>query len=74
MTSETAPELVFRYTNHQGVRAVRTVLPMANWFGISEYHKGEQWFLQAWDVEKDAVRDFALRDIEFKWSEKMEAV
>ncbi|WNT48162.1 hypothetical protein SPLA5a_PHROGS00079 [Salmonella phage SPLA5a] len=33
------------------------------WFGSTEYHKEPQWMIKAYDVEKDAIRDFAVNDI-----------
>jgi hypothetical protein len=35
------------------------------WFGTSEWHPEEQWFLQAFDMDKREERDFALRDCRF---------
>ena len=29
-------------------------------FGSTQWHPEPQWLLQAWDVDKDAERDFAL--------------
>lgn len=33
------------------------------WYGQTEYHKENQWFIKAYDVDKDDVRDFAVVDI-----------
>lgn len=56
------------YTNHRGERSVRYILPLRVWFGESEFHpqEGHQWYLRAYDYDKDAERDFAMKDIH-KW-------
>lgn len=56
--------LTFFYKNWRGEQGYRTVkgVPLI-WYGNTEYHKEDQWFLKAYDVEKDAIRDFALADI-----------
>ncbi|WP_085032732.1 hypothetical protein [Ensifer aridi] len=58
-------ELSFRYTNWRGETARRTVVPIEIWFGKTEWHPMEQWFLKAQDVEKGEIRDFAFLDIVF---------
>jgi predicted DNA-binding transcriptional regulator YafY len=51
------------YTNYRGETAQRTIVPQRVWFGATEWHPEEQWLLDAVDVEKNAQRSFALRDI-----------
>lgn len=51
------------YTNWQGHRAVRTILPIKLFWGEVEFHPGKQWLLEAYDFDKDAVRYFAVKDI-----------
>lgn len=51
------------YTNWRGEKAWRTILPENIYFGSTEYHPEEQWLLKAFDVEKNAYRDFAVKDI-----------
>ena len=53
----------FVYTNWRGSIATRGVEPTGLWFGSTEWHPEQQWFLRAVDLEKDAMRDFALRDM-----------
>ena len=50
------------YTNYRGETAERTITPKRTWFGISDWHPEPQWFLTAFDHDKNADRDFALRD------------
>lgn len=52
------------YTNWRGEKAERVIVPISIWFGATEWHPEQQWLLKALDVEKDAERDFAMRDIE----------
>jgi hypothetical protein len=52
------------YTNWRGETAWRLILPQEIWFGSTEYHKEAQWLLRAQDIEKNAERDFALKDID----------
>lgn len=50
------------YRNHAGVVAWRTITPIEIWYGQTEWHKQDQWFLKAHDHSRNAVRDFALSD------------
>lgn len=49
------------YQNHRGEAAVRRIGSGRLWFGVSLHHEGEQWFLHAYDLDKRAYRDFALK-------------
>lgn len=57
------PPLVFEYTNWEGKTATRKIQPIEIWYGKTKWHPEKQWLLKAIDVEKDAERDFALKDI-----------
>lgn len=63
--NEPDPEILIDYTNHAGMRQVRTILPDNNglFFGITEWHPDPQWLLSARDIGKDAPRTFAMKDI-----------
>lgn len=50
------------YTNWRGETAQRTIIPRRVWFGSTDWHPEPQWLLTALDVEKQADRDFALKD------------
>ncbi len=52
-----------RYTNYRGETAVRTIVPISFYFGSTEYHKEEQWLVKLWDIERDAERIYALKEI-----------
>jgi predicted DNA-binding transcriptional regulator YafY len=51
------------YANHRGERGLRRILPEKIEFLESGWHPDPQWILLAWDLEKDAVREFAMKDI-----------
>ncbi|MBB4051834.1 putative DNA-binding transcriptional regulator YafY [Devosia subaequoris] len=61
MTS--VPPLTFVYRNHRGVTDRRRVRPLRVEYKTSEWHVGEQWILVAYDLDKQAERDFAMIDI-----------
>ena len=52
------------YTNYRGKTAERVVIPEKIWFGSTEWHPEPQWLLDAVDVEKGALRSFAMKDIQ----------
>ena len=51
------------YTNWKGTTKVRTIIPKELIFTSNEWHKEEQWCLVAYDVDKEANRTFACKDI-----------
>lgn len=56
------------YTNWRGETALRTILPQDIYFGSTQWHSEEQWLLKATDLEKNAERIFAVKDIK-SWKE-----
>ena len=64
MKTKDALPLVLTYTNHRGETGVRRIIPLAApWWGQSDYHGEPQWLLRAFDVDKQAEREFAMADI-----------
>lgn len=57
------PQVSIDYTNYRGERGIRKIQPINIEFGHTEFHPMDQWLLRARDVEKNADRTFALRDI-----------
>lgn len=51
------------YTNWKGEVSVRRIIPRRVWFGKTEWHPDAQWFLEAFDLNKNEERTFAMRDI-----------
>lgn len=56
------------YTNYKGETSKRRILPVKIWYGSTDWHKDKQWLLDAFDLGKDALRNFALKDIS-NWGE-----
>lgn len=52
------------YTNWKGEKRPRHIKPVMLWYGSTEYHPEPQMLLQALDLEKNQMRDFAVKDIE----------
>ena len=52
-----------RYTNYRGETTVRQIVPVRIRFGASEWHPAEQWLMDAYDIDRQAERSFALADI-----------
>jgi len=55
------------YTNYKGERAFRRVVPISISFTSNEWHKEPQWILKAFDLDREAERNFAIKDIH-KWT------
>lgn len=64
MTLENAQIVNILYTNYKGETALRKIIPERIWFGSTEWHPEDQWLLDAHDLEKDALRNFAMKDIQ----------
>jgi predicted DNA-binding transcriptional regulator YafY len=62
LTEETQ-SVIIDYTNYRGERSLRRIIPKGIRFASSEFHPGEQWLLDAYDLDKQADRTFALKDI-----------
>lgn len=57
-------EIVFIvYTNYKGKTSVRRIIPKQLFFGHNEWHTEDQWLMVAYDLEKEADRTFALKDV-----------
>jgi hypothetical protein len=56
-------KITFTYTNWRGETSTRTATPYRMRFGTSEWHKEPQALMLAYDYEKKAEREFAIRDM-----------
>jgi predicted DNA-binding transcriptional regulator YafY len=56
-------EVTFTYKNYRGETSVRLVRPIMVSFGTTGFHSEPQWLLHGWDLNKDAERTFAMKDI-----------
>ncbi|WP_374844223.1 hypothetical protein, partial [Brucella haematophila] len=54
--------ITLTYTNYRGETSERAITPIRPWFGSTEWHPEPQWLLRAYDHDKGAERDFALKD------------
>lgn len=55
--------VVIDYLNHALEQSVRTIIPVNLWFGETKWHPVKQWLLDAIDLDKKAMRTFAVKDI-----------
>jgi len=62
-------EVLIDYTNWCGKRSIRNIIPVSISFENNEWHPETQWLLYAIDVEKNAERIFAMKDIH-SWKNK----
>lgn len=51
------------YVNHRGETAERKIHPIEVWHGSTEWHTVEQWLLRCFDVERNALRNYALASV-----------
>jgi predicted DNA-binding transcriptional regulator YafY len=51
------------YTNYQGQRATRRIKPMNMKFGANQWYPEPQYLMLAYDYEKEALREFAMKSI-----------
>jgi predicted DNA-binding transcriptional regulator YafY len=65
---EAAREVKILYVNYRGEKGWRRIQPLNIWFGSTEWHPRKQWLMDAIDLEKEAARSFALKDIQV-WEE-----
>lgn len=55
--------LEFDYVNYKGEAGHRRVQFEQVRFGSSPWHQEPQWLMQAFDLDKNETREFALRDM-----------
>jgi predicted DNA-binding transcriptional regulator YafY len=70
LTAKEHQFVVIDYMNYRGERRERIVWPLTFVFGKSPFHDdGEQWFMNAMDMETGNYRMFAMKDIH-SWKPK----
>ena len=67
MNLEEKQKIKILYTNWKVKTSYRNIIPKSIEFKSTEWHKEEQWILNAFDIDKNADRGFALKDIK-EWS------
>ena len=60
MPYEDHPQLRFAYVNHKGECAMRNVRPIRLLHGTTPYYKEPQWLLEAFDLDRQEIRRFAV--------------
>ena len=62
-SQEEKKKVTILYTNWKGDTNYRNIIPMSVEFKATQWHPEEQWILNAMDVDKNAQRAFAIKDI-----------
>ena len=60
---ETEKIVKILYTNYRGETKIRKIIPDKIWFGKTDWHQEKQWLFDAFDMDKNAERSFAIKDI-----------
>lgn len=60
----TQPAHLLDYVNHRGERATRRVEPRRVWFGNTDWHEDEQWLVECYDFDREAIRNYAVSEIQ----------
>jgi predicted DNA-binding transcriptional regulator YafY len=55
--------LEFNYVNWEGLTSYRKVKVKRIYFGFTEYHKQDQWLMEALDLDKNELRTFSMEDM-----------
>lgn len=64
--NDTASPLRFVYTNYKGETALRTVRgPITMHFKATQHHHEPQWIMNAFCLDRNEWRSFAMRDCDF---------
>jgi predicted DNA-binding transcriptional regulator YafY len=58
----------FDYVNHRGELARRRVRPVRLYFGSTAYHPEAGWLLEAFDLDRQATRDFSMSGMRGPWT------
>lgn len=56
--------LKFEYVNYKGERKIRTVEPIKIFYGKTPNISENEWILEAFDFDKQAIRQFVLKHIQ----------
>lgn len=57
------PEVNFTYTNWKGETGERKAIFTLVYFGTTHYHPEPQWLVEAFDLDKEDTRIFAMKDM-----------
>jgi hypothetical protein len=63
MVIQQGTKINFTYTNWRGETSKRRAIVLNLLYGSTEYHPEPQWLLKGFDLDKDAIRIYAIRDM-----------
>lgn len=63
MSYKSEEVVVFKYLNHRNEQAFRRVAPIKIFFNTINHYGEPGWFMEAYDIDKEAVRDFYMKNI-----------
>jgi len=63
MAKKSNTPLIFKYKNYENKISIRHVMPKKVYFGKTRWHLKDQWLLEAFDLDKNEIRFFAVKDI-----------
>lgn len=67
--SEKDNAIRFLYTNYKGETTIRRAIPRGVRYTATEHHPEPQWIMVMWCLDRDAIREFALKDCDFTTTE-----
>lgn len=59
----TGSDIEFDYVNYKGEKSHRRISPRFIRYGTSQWHAAPQWLMQAMDLDKADLREFAMKDM-----------
>ena len=61
---DTSRAVRFMYMNNRGETLTRRVIPLGIAFDHNEWNPEPQWLLSGWDLDRQAIRVFAIKLIQ----------
>lgn len=55
------------YTNWRGETGIRNIIPVKIYYGSTEWHKENGWLMEAYDLDRKAIRVYSMKDIKSIW-------
>ncbi|GAA4241522.1 hypothetical protein [Winogradskyella damuponensis] len=55
------------YTNWRGETGIRNIVPVKIYYGSTEWHKEDGWLMEAFDLDREAIRVYSMKDIKSIW-------
>lgn len=61
--SEQGTRMEVMYTNYKGETSLRKFIFHRLYYGSTKYHPKNQWLVRGFDLDKNAFRDYAVKDM-----------